>query len=195
MLRLRVPPRAPPHQQTERRGERPIEQASRKSLRNGASAAIQEPYPPGPLRGPGLRCRGSPLRTRAWAEEIATEALTLYGADVREAIAYAFGAEPSRLRRRTKSRHVPDCYLRVRSSAPAWEVEIRFDSDRVTATPPDAGAWLASALDPGSIRQAIRRMPQAEVRLLRTRTFTDVMRSQYDETARLVNELIEAGIE
>ncbi|MDE0160929.1 MAG: hypothetical protein OXL98_04265 [Acidimicrobiaceae bacterium] len=27
------------------------------------------------------------------------------------------------------------------------------------------------------------------------RSFTDVMRSEYDETARLVNELIEAGIQ
>ena len=95
--------------------------------------------------------------SRAWATEIATEALTLYGSTVRDSIAYAFGAEASRLRRRTRSRHASDCYLRVRSSTPAWEVEIRFDSDRVTATPPAVDAWLASALDPGPIRHAIRR--------------------------------------
>ncbi len=96
--------------------------------------------------------------TRAWATETATEALTFYGSTVRDSIAYAFGAEASRLRRRTRSRHASDCYLRVRSSAPAWDVEIRFDSDRVTATPPAADAWLASALDPGPIRHALRRL-------------------------------------
>ena len=96
--------------------------------------------------------------TRAWAAEVATEALTLYGSAVRDAIAYAFGAEASLLRRRTRSRHASDCYLRVRSTTPAWEVEIRFDSDRVTATPPAADTWLAAALDPGPMRRAIRRM-------------------------------------
>ena len=96
--------------------------------------------------------------TRAWATEIATEALRLYGSAVRDSIAYAFGAEASRLRRRTRSRHASDCYLRVRSSAPAWEVEIRFDSDEVTATPPAADSWLASALDPDPMRQAMREM-------------------------------------
>lgn len=96
--------------------------------------------------------------TRAWATEIATEALTQYGSAVRDSIAYAFGAEASLLRRRTRSRHASDCYLRVRSSEPAWEVEIRFDSDRVTATPPAADTWLASALDPGPMRQAMRRL-------------------------------------
>lgn len=77
----------------------------------------------------------------------------------------------------------------------------------MTATPPDADAWLASALDPGPMRHAIRRWQSASrpsglragvpdaVDGVDESTFTDVMRSQYDETARLVNELIEAGIQ
>lgn len=107
--------------------------------------------------GPGIQPPSLDDDSRAWATEIATEALSLYGSAVRDSIAYAFGAEAARLRRRTRTRHASDCYLRVRSSAPAWEVEIRFDSDRVTATPPDADVWLASALAPGPVRHPIRR--------------------------------------
>ncbi len=111
--------------------------------------------------GPGIQPPSLDDDSRAWATEIATEALSLYGSAVRDSIAYAFGAEAARLRRRTRTRHASDCYLRVRSSAPAWEVEIRFDSDRVTATPPDPDVWLASALDPGPMRHAVRRWQSA----------------------------------
>ena len=100
--------------------------------------------------------------TLQWAAKVATEALEAYGQAVRHSIAYAFGAEPSRLRRRTVSRHASDCYLRIRSAQPCWDIEIRFDSDRVTAVPPDPATWLDRVLDPDEIRKmtgAYRRLP------------------------------------
>lgn len=60
--------------------------------------------------------------TLRWARRLVAEALQDYGASVRDSIAYAFGAEPSLLRRRTSSRHAIDCYVRVSSSEPDWQV-------------------------------------------------------------------------
>ena len=80
--------------------------------------------------------------TLKWAKKLTTEVLQDYGTSVRESIAYAFGAEPSRLRRRTRSRHASDCYLRISNSEPDWQVKIRFDSDEVSVVPPDPEQWL-----------------------------------------------------
>ena len=86
-----------------------------------------------------------------WAKSLTTEVLQDYGTSVRESIAYAFGAEPSRLRRRTRSRHASDCYLRVSNSEPNWQLEVRFDSDEVAVVPPDPEQWLRSVLTPSNI--------------------------------------------
>ena len=91
--------------------------------------------------------------TLQWAAKVATEALETYGQAVRHSIAYAFGAEPRRLRRRTASRHASNCYLRIWSAQPRWDLEIRFDSDRVIAVPPDPAMWLDRVLDADEIRK------------------------------------------
>jgi len=92
-----------------------------------------------------------------WARKITTETLHDYGANVRQAIAYAFGAEASRLRRRTPSRHAADCYLRISSSKPDWGLEIRFDSERISVEPPDPEQWLKLILRPDQIRASTPR--------------------------------------
>jgi len=91
-----------------------------------------------------------------WADRFTTEVLRDYGANVRNSIAYAFGAEASLLRRRTHSRHASDCYLRIRSSDPSWRVEIRFDSAEVSVDPPDSDGLLRAFLRPADIRLAAR---------------------------------------
>ena len=102
--------------------------------------------------------------TIEWATKFTTDALEAYGVSVRNSVAYAFGAGASRLRRRTRSRHASDCYLRIRSSKPDWRVEIRFDSDGVIVEAPDPGIWLTHALDPNEIR----RSPEGYFRLRRS---------------------------
>ena len=77
-----------------------------------------------------------------WATDYTTARLGAFGANVREGIEYAYGAEASELRRRTATRRSGNCFLRIRSAEPAWEVEVRFDSDEVRVTPPDPEVWL-----------------------------------------------------
>ena len=77
-----------------------------------------------------------------WATDYTTARLGAFGANVREGIEYAYGADASELRRRTATRRSRDCFLRIRSAEPAWEVEVRFDSDDVRVTPPDPEVWL-----------------------------------------------------
>ena len=101
--------------------------------------------------------------TSRWARKLTKDILEAYGDSVRYDITYAFGAEASRLRRRTASRHASGCYLRICNSHPNWEVEIRFDSKLVTVTPPDPQSWLIHALDPDEIRKT----PQTYSRLRR----------------------------
>ena len=100
--------------------------------------------------------------TVRWAESLAVETLRGYGASVRDSIAYAFGAEPARLRRRTPSRHATDCYLRVSSSEPDWQIEIRFDSDEIVVRPPDPRQWLEAVLSVDRIRQASPRLRRVQ---------------------------------
>ena len=92
--------------------------------------------------------------TLSWAEEFTTDILEGYGRAVRDYISYAFGVEPSRLRRRTRSRYASDCYLRIRSSHPEWRVDVRFDSDAVNITTPDPESWIISVLDSNEIRKS-----------------------------------------
>ena len=96
------------------------------------------------LCGPDLPPTNAALQ---WATGIATAALKTFGADVREAIEYAYGVEASELRRRTPSRRASDCYLRIRNTDPDWEVVVRFDSDDVVVEPPDPAAWLRRLID------------------------------------------------
>lgn len=106
-----------------------------------------------------------------WAAQLATEMLESYGRAVRDAISYAFGAEPSDLRRRTRSRRASDCFLRIRAHEPAWELEIRFDNDDVNATPPDSREWLATALDPQRFEASMRLRPYVRRDLARSAEF------------------------
>lgn len=92
--------------------------------------------------------------TLTWAKEFTIDILEGYGKAVREYVSYAFGVEASRLRRRTRSRYASDCYLRIRSLQPEWEVEIRFDSDVVNITTPDPESWIVSVLDSNEIRKS-----------------------------------------
>ena len=98
---------------------------------------------------PAMSPSGDTLR---WVEEITKQVLQDYGTYVRDSISYAYGAGASLLRRKTSSRHASNCYLRVRNSKPAWEVEIRFDSNKVFAKPPEPVEYLALILDPKLIR-------------------------------------------
>ncbi len=82
-----------------------------------------------------------------WATRFTAARLAAFGMNVREGVEYAYGVEASELRRRTASRRSSDCYLRVRSTDPAWEVEVRFDSDDVRVSPPDPATWLQRLLD------------------------------------------------
>ena len=101
-------------------------------------------------------------QTLQWAAEVAQEALEAYGDAVRDSISYAFGAEASRLRRKTPSRHASNCYLRIQNEMPRWELEIRFDSGRMTVVPPDPISFLSRLLDIDDIRKMtgrFRRLP------------------------------------
>lgn len=110
-----------------------------------------------------------------WAQTLAGTALTEFAKDVRDAIAYAFSTDVSHLRRRTKSAHTADCHLTVRSHEPAWEINIRFDSDDIAVSPPDIEEWLVRLLDPIELRKASRRYTRV----------MDRRSSNYDELDRL----------
>ena len=84
----------------------------------------------------------TPDAVSQWAIDLTTARLRAFGLNVREGVEYAYGAEASDLRRRTATRRSRDCFLRVRSAEPAWEVEVRFDSDDVEVKPPDPREWL-----------------------------------------------------
>ena len=110
-----------------------------------------------------------------WATEYATARLGAFGANVREGIEYAYGAEASELRRRTATRRSRDCFLRIRSAEPAWEVEVRFDSDDVRVTPPDPEVWLKLLIAEENARsrsKTARETPRGDRRLSRMRWFT-----------------------
>lgn len=111
--------------------------------------------------------------TKSWAKKLTTEILQDYGASVRHSIAYAFGAEASRLRRRTRSRHAANCYLRIFNSEPEWCLEIRFDSEAISVDPPDPEQWLRSVLRPEQIRQSIR--PFSRTRRSPSMLFDDIL--------------------
>ena len=103
--------------------------------------------------------------TRRWANKSTTDILEGYGKAVRDQISYAFGVETSRLRRRTRSRYASNCYLRIRSSRPKWEIEIRFDSDAVNITPPDAASWIDSVLDSDAVRKSAQEYRHSRIAL------------------------------
>lgn len=107
----------------------------------------EEIYPNSPAISPSSD-------TLRWVEEITKQVLQEYGEAVRDSISYAYGAEASLLRRKTSSRHASKCYLRVRNSKPVWEVEIRFDSNKVIVKPPDPAEYLTLLLDPRFLRSA-----------------------------------------
>lgn len=109
-----------------------------------------------------------------WAKVATSQALRDYGASVRHSIGYAFGAEYSRLRRRTPSRHAADCYLRISSSIPDWRLEIRFDSEGISVEPPDPEEWLQTVLSPQHIQQSIP--PFSRLRLPSSLWMSDIFR-------------------
>ncbi|MDE2753281.1 MAG: AAA family ATPase [Gemmatimonadota bacterium] len=88
------------------------------------------------------RERGAPDAVTQWASDYTTARLRAFGVSAREGVEYAYGADASDLRRRTATRRSGDCFLRVRNAEPAWEVEVRFDSDDVEVNPPDPRVWL-----------------------------------------------------
>jgi len=92
-------------------------------------------------------------RVTRWAKQAATEILESYAKAVRYGISYAYGAEPSELCRKTRSRRARDCFLTIRAHLPSWKVEIRFDTDHIEVTPPDPQLWLPMALDPERLRR------------------------------------------
>lgn len=101
----------------------------------------------------------------AWAREFTSQMLHAYGEAVRYGISYAYGAEPSRLRRKTPSRYSPKCYLRIGAQEPAWQITIRFDSDDISVNSPDPNEWMPSVLQPDMIRRSVQqhsRMRRAE---------------------------------
>ena len=110
--------------------------------------------------------------TMLWAKNLTTETLDSYGTNVRDSIAYAFGAEPSLLRRRTRTRHAADCYLRIANSKPQWQIEVRFDSEKVNVHPPDPAEWLKLVLRPDHIRKSLRRFRPSRAT---TRQFGDLL--------------------
>ena len=85
--------------------------------------------------------------TLEWAVMFTTSLLKSFGTDIREGIGYALGVKTPEIRRRTRDREIDDCYLRVRNTQPDWEVELRFDSDRILVQPPDPKSWLEEALN------------------------------------------------
>lgn len=94
----------------------------------------------------------TPQAVLQWATDYTTARLSAFGANVRDGMEYAYGAGAAELRRRTASRRSGDCYLRVQSVEPAWEVEVRFDSDDVRVTPPDPDAWLERLISDEYVR-------------------------------------------
>ena len=93
-------------------------------------------------RGPVAPWIRPTAETLDWARRSTTAYLESFGTDVRDNVEYAFGVEATELRRRARGHPSPDCYVRVRNTDPTWEVEVRFDSNRVTVVPPDAHASL-----------------------------------------------------
>lgn len=91
-----------------------------------------------------------------WARNLTEEALKQFGENVREATSYAFGADPSRLRRKTASRSAAHCFLRIKNSEPSWEIEVRFDSDEIIVEPPDPESWLLDFLESETTQQRFR---------------------------------------
>ena len=91
-----------------------------------------------------------------WARNLTEEALKQFGESVREATSYAFGADPSRLRRKTASRSAAHCFLRIKNSEPSWEIEVRFDSDEIIVEPPDPESWLLDFLGSETTQQRFR---------------------------------------
>ena len=110
-----------------------------------------------------------------WATNLTTEILKDYGNNVRDAISYAFGAEAAFLRRRTRSRHAADCYLRISSSEPAWHLEVRFDSKEITVEPPDPELLLEQVLRPDEIRDFIR--PITQLRRSQSTSIAEIFRT------------------
>ena len=106
-------------------------------------------------------------KTLKWARNLTEEALKEFGESVREATSYAFGADPSRLRRKTASRSAAHCFLRIKNSEPSWEIEVRFDSEEVSVKPPDPKSWLLDFLESETTQQRFRmlsgtRFPRSE---------------------------------
>lgn len=95
-----------------------------------------------------------------WIEKINRDILASYGSSVRDSVSYAFGAEPDLLRRRTETGQATDCYLKIRSKEPSWDVEIRFDSDDVAVTPPDSREWLLSILNLDNVSDTMAKLPR-----------------------------------
>ena len=116
----------------------------------------------------------TPDAVLAWATDYTRARLDAFGASIREGVEYAYGAEASELRRRTPSRRSRDCFLRVRSGEPSWEVEVRFDSDDVRVVPPDPDLWLQTIIDEESARyvSTTREQPRADRWPSRVRRFT-----------------------
>lgn len=94
--------------------------------------------------------------TIKWAKELTVEVLEQLGESVRESISYAFGADPARLKRQIATRSAAHCYLKIKSSDPCWEIEVRFDSDKIIVTPPDPKSWLSDFLESDNTQQRIR---------------------------------------
>lgn len=116
---------------------------------------------------PGDACVPPTKAVLDWATRTTVGALEDFGADVRRAIEYAFGVNASELRRRTPSRHSSDCHLRIRSTEPAWCVEVRFDADDILVEPPDPAVWLQRMIDEESGAGPRRRRPVREPSLMR----------------------------
>ena len=91
-----------------------------------------------------------------WAQEFTTEALAVFGADVRRGIEYAYGVEAHELRRRTSSRLSRDCYLQITNTKPQWKVTVRFDSEEILVESPEPSEWLTLLLDKNRVRREMR---------------------------------------
>ena len=91
-----------------------------------------------------------------WANQFTTETLTMFGADVRRAVEYAYGVKAHELRRRTSSRLSRDCYLEITNTKPRWKVVVRFDSEDIVVEPPEPTIWLQLLLDKNRLRREMR---------------------------------------
>jgi len=102
-----------------------------------------------------------PETVSRWAVDYSTARLRAFGVSVREGIEYAYGSEASELRRRTPKRRSGDCFLRIRSAEPDWEVEVRFDSSEIRVEPPDPEEWLQQLI---GVEETRRQSPPARDR-------------------------------